>query len=63
MKRIDRTMQVIANFAGERFGPGSERIRAERQMQSAATLARLVVAGEVLKRINQGENPPRLRKS
>ncbi len=55
MKRIDRTMQVIADFAGERFGSGRELIRAERQMQSAATLARLVVAGEALKRTNQRE--------
>ncbi len=53
MKRIDRTMQVIANFAGERFGLGIQRIRAEQQLQSAAALARLVVAGEVLKRTNQ----------
>ena len=51
--RVDRTLAVIGDYATEQFGPGKLADTAVRQMNAASAVARLVIAQEVMQRVNK----------
>jgi hypothetical protein len=51
--RVNQTLEVVAEFAAAQFGPGPLADRAAHQIHAAATIGRLVVANETIKRANR----------